>query len=73
MSQVLLPMALLACPIGMGVMVFFMGRGMMSGRKNGAVASEVGGDLASLRAESAQLDARIADLESRGVAERVGR
>jgi hypothetical protein len=72
MEQVLLPLALLACPIGMVLMMFFMGRGML-GKKRGDAKASSGEDLASLKAEAARLDERIADLESRGSAERVER
>jgi hypothetical protein len=72
MEQVRLPLALLACPIGMVLMIFFMGRGML-GKKRGDAKAGSGEDLASLKAEAARLDERIADLESRGSAERVER
>jgi hypothetical protein len=72
MEQVLLALALLACPIGMVLMMLFMGRGMF-GKKREDTGAGTGHDLASLKAEAARLDERIADLESRGSADRVGR
>ncbi|MBS1892234.1 MAG: DUF2933 domain-containing protein, partial [Actinobacteria bacterium] len=33
-APILTPLALLACPIGMGLMMWFMGKGMMGGKKD---------------------------------------
>ena len=59
MESALLALALLACPVGMGVMMFFMGRGMMGSKKetNGAQA------LPDLKAEQARLAEKIEALE----------
>jgi hypothetical protein len=48
----------LACPVGMGAMMWFMGRGM-TGRGKG----DDGGSLSELKAEQARLAAKIAALE----------
>ena len=69
MEQVLLSVAVLACPLGMVLMMVLMGRGMIGGKKSAAGGSGSGDDVHALRAESARLDARIAELESRGVPE----
>ncbi len=73
MEQILLPLAVLACPVGMVLMMVFMGRGMMGGKRTAGSDSSAGDDVASLKAESARLDTRIAELESRGVRETVER
>lgn len=66
MEQLLVPLALLACPVGMGLMMFLMGRGMRGGKKAQETSSaRVGGDLASLKAEQARLSARIEEIETR--------
>lgn len=65
--EALLPLALLACPVGMGVMMWFMGRGMMGGRKEEAGAQA----LPDLKAEQARLAEKIEALEGKaGVRER---
>ena len=71
MEQVLLTLAVLACPLGMVLMMVLMGRGMMGGKKGAGAGSGSGpgDDVGALKAESARLDARIAELESRGVPE----
>lgn len=51
-------LALLACPVGMGLMMWFMSRGM-GGRKRDDQAR----DTADLRAERDALDVQIAQLE----------
>lgn len=58
MKELLLPLAVLACPIGMGLMMLFMGRGMFGGAKRPQTRQDAGGDLASLKAEAVRLDAR---------------
>ena len=52
---------LLACPISMGAMMWFMGRGMMGGHKKDT-ASETS-SLADLKAEQSRLAAKIQALE----------
>lgn len=69
MNQVLLSLAVLACPLGMVVMMVLMGRGMMGGKKSAGGGPSSGDDVDALRAESARLDARIVELESHGVPE----
>lgn len=58
MESALLVAALLACPIGMGLMMWWMGRGTK--REQPASADDVG----TLRAEQARLTAEIDQLES---------
>lgn len=60
--DVLLPLALLACPIGMGLMMFFMARGM--GMGGGKKEPTVEGDhLPTLKAEQVRLAEQIESLE----------
>jgi hypothetical protein len=61
----LLLLVLLACPIGMGVMMVFMGRGMKGGMKQQkGDESETGGSaLAEMKAEQARLAEKIEALE----------
>ena len=61
----LLFLAVLACSIGMGLMMLFMGRGMMGGMKQKNVdESEAGGGaLAQMKAEQARLAEKIEALE----------
>ena len=61
----LLLLAVLACPIGMGLMMLFMGRGMMGGMKQKDAAGS-GADktsLAEMKAEQARLAEKIETLE----------
>ncbi len=60
MESVLLTAALLACPVGMGLMMWFMARG----RKNPA-AEDDSHSVAGLRAEQQRLDGAIAAPEAR--------
>ena len=53
---------LLACPISMGAMMWFMGRGMMGGHKKDSTSSEAG-SLADLKSEQSRLAAKIQALE----------
>ena len=62
--DLLLPIAVLACPIGMGLMMLFMGRGMFGSAKRQQARHDAGGDLASLKAEAARLDARIEKIQA---------
>ena len=57
-------LAVLACPIGMGVMMLFMGRGMKGGMKphdNHTKTDD--GVLAEMKAEQARLAEKIEALE----------
>lgn len=64
MESVLLSLLLLACPVGMGAMMWFMMRGQ---KKQGAPTS-----VTDLRAEKARLTQEIDDLERRQLTEPVG-
>ena len=63
----LLVLALLACPIGMGLMMLFMGRGMMGGMKktDDSRQSDDRSPLADMKAEQARLAEKIEALEGR--------
>lgn len=52
-------LAVLACPIGMGLMMFFMAKGMMGGSKE----DDSSGDLEHLRAEQERLASEVERLE----------
>ena len=69
MDAALLALVALACPLGMVLMMVFMGRGMMGGRKGDSRPSprsdQRADDLDALRADKERLDERIAALESR--------
>ncbi len=56
----------LACPVGMGLMMLFMGKGMMSGRKpdQTSAATRDAESVADLKAEQARLAEKIEALES---------
>lgn len=62
MDGALLALALLACPLGMGLMMWFMGRGM---RKPEVATAKDDHDpsLAELKAEQAKLNDAIEQLE----------
>ena len=64
MESVLLSLALLACPVGMGAMMWFMMRGQ---KKQNAPAG-----TADLRTEKARLTQEIDDFERRQLTEPVG-
>lgn len=65
-SSPLLLLAVLACPVGMGLMMLFMGRGMMGGKKQTATPLDnEAGSLADMKAEQARLAAKISSLEER--------
>ena len=58
-------LAVLACPIGMGLMMFFMARGMNMGGKRGSKAADTPDrSLAELRAEQARLAEKIEAFDS---------
>ena len=61
----LLFLALLACPIGMGLMMLFMGRGMMGGmkQKDSRESDADASPLAEMKAEQARLAEKIEALE----------
>ena len=64
MLQFLTPLALLACPIGMGLMMFFMGRGAMGGRRKAdegtlAIDGQPAVTLVELNAEQARLSEQV--------------
>ncbi len=63
----LLLLALLACPVGMGLMMVFMGRGMMGGMKRDDARREDDRttSLAEMKAEQARLAEKIEALEGR--------
>ena len=58
-------LVLLACPISMGLMMVFMGRGMMGGQKRGRAGTPKKGEsVEELKAEQARLAERIAALDA---------
>lgn len=60
---ILTPLALLACPIGMGLMMFLMGKGMMGGKKE---EKPDNASIAQLREEQQRLAAEVERLEQGG-------
>lgn len=57
-------LALLACPVSMGLMMWFMGRGMMGGKKETTLGKDQGEPaLEDLKAEQARLAEKIASLD----------
>jgi hypothetical protein len=60
MESVLLALALLACPVGMGLMMWFMAKGMRPGSKADAKAAI---SVEDLQAEHRRLGAEIERLE----------
>jgi len=64
----------LACPVGMGLMMIFMGKGMGMGgkQKKESGLGEYGASLADLKAEQARLAEKISALEDRPAAEDAG-
>ena len=60
MEGLLITAALLACPVGMGLMMWFMSRGHKKPAAEGSSRS-----IADLRAEQQRLDAAIAEAETR--------
>ena len=62
MENVLVAIAVLACPIGMGLMMFFMARGMRGGDRD-RPRETAPQDVDSLREEHRRLGAEIERLE----------
>jgi hypothetical protein len=60
MESVLVGLAVLVCPVGMGLMMWFMAKGMRSGSKPDAKPTT---SLEALQAEHRRLGAEIARLE----------
>jgi hypothetical protein len=60
MESVLLGLAVLACPVGMGLMMWFMAKGMRSGSRQ---RTEEPTSLDELQAEHRRLGAEIERLE----------
>jgi hypothetical protein len=61
----LLVLVLLACPVGMGLMMLFMGRGMRGMKQNdGRQRDAEGSPLAQMKAEQARLAEKIETLEA---------
>jgi len=64
-------LAALACPVGMGLMMVFMGKGMMGGKPRDQSAPEMQDEqqsLTALKAEQARLAKKIAMLEQQAAA-----
>ena len=61
MSQIFYSLAVLACPVGMGLMMWFMIRGGKQSSPAQAPVADNGGELARLRAEIDQLQAAQRD------------
>jgi hypothetical protein len=59
MESVVLSFAVLACPLGMGAMMWFMARGMGRGREKNATPAS----LETLREENLRLGSQIERLE----------
>lgn len=59
MEGALITLALLACPVGMGLMMWFMGKGMKQGGNNNAAAGQPK-SVEQLREEQTRLEAEIA-------------
>jgi hypothetical protein len=57
-------LAVLACPIGMGLMMWFMSKGMRSGQSGGEKGGS--GSVEELRREQSRLTAEIDRLEQNG-------
>ena len=66
-SSPLLLLAVLACPVGMGLMMVFMGRGMRGGKSHHDMPQRDadGNSLAEMKAEQARLAQKIETLEGR--------
>ena len=64
----LLPLAVLACPVGMILMMVFMAKGMNGGKKDAQQTDS--GEVAELRAEHERLAAEVERLERERAGER---
>lgn len=62
MEGLLTTLVLLACPVGMGLMMLFMGRGMLGSKKDEPGSRP---SLAQLKSEQARLHAEVERLEAR--------
>jgi hypothetical protein len=62
-AQTLSPLALLACPVGMGLMMWVMGRQAKAGRATDSAPDERPPSIELLREEQRRLDAEITRLE----------
>jgi hypothetical protein len=62
MKEILLAVPLLACPVGMGLMMWFMSRGMRRTDRDDRTSDA--SSLASLRAEQAELEREIVRREA---------
>ena len=61
--ELLLVLALLACPVGMGLMMWWMSRNMNHGQDDQAAKPAAPDDVEQLRDEHARLTAQIDQLE----------
>ena len=66
MSEVLLSLAVLACPVGMGAMMFFMANGMKKEKSSESVSAS----LETLRTEHARMGEDLARAEAADVGSR---
>ncbi len=64
-ASTLTPLALLACPVGMGVMMWMMMRGQSKPTEDDTAAKQA--ELAALRAEVDQLQAARRDTRGAGI------
>ena len=70
-ATALTPLILLACPVGMGAMMFFMMRGSMGGKRQEKASSDVEAtSVADLKAEHARLADQIEQLQRSDSSER---
>lgn len=72
MDSIFIAAAALACPIGMGAMMWFMAKGMRGDRNERPAAPEESADIDDLREEHARLAAEIDRLEGASTADPLG-